>query len=280
MSQTAQIVASGPGWQAVDVVCRAAAHDRPFEEAHSTQCIALVTRGTFRYRSREGTAVMTPGALLLGNDGACFECGHEHSRGDRCISFHFSPERWENLARELQADGDRFTSPKLLPMPALAGLYADAENACETRSEPALEEVALRLAAAALLSGDRNALPAIKPRDHKRVADAVRLIEDEAERPISLDELAGTTATSPYHFLRVFRDGTGMTPYQFVLKTRLHRAAVRLRTSTEAVSTIAVDCGFNDLSTFNRRFLNVMGVSPTTYRARHRGSNPARTSVD
>jgi AraC family transcriptional regulator len=58
-----------------------------------------------------------------------------------------------------------------------------------------------------------------------------------------------------------------MTPHQFVLRTRLHRAAVRLRRSDEAVSVIAFDMGFNDLSTFNRRFRRVMGSSPSAYRA-------------
>ena len=58
-----------------------------------------------------------------------------------------------------------------------------------------------------------------------------------------------------------------MTPHQFVLRTRLHRAAVRLRRSDETISAIAFDAGFNDLSTFNRRFRRLMGASPGAYRA-------------
>jgi AraC-like DNA-binding protein len=75
---------------------------------------------------------------------------------------------------------------------------------------------------------------------------------------------------SPHHFLRVFAQVAGMTPHQFVLRTRLHRAAVRLRRSDEAVSAIAFDAGFNDLSTFNRRFRRLMGASPGAFRARSR----------
>ena len=101
-------------------------------------------------------------------------------------------------------------------------------------------------------------------RDQKRVAEAVRQIELNAERPLSLTELADGTATSPFHFLRTFRRVAGMTPYQFLLRTRLHRAAVRLRSSDEAISTIAFDAGFNDLSTFNRRFRREMGEAPGT----------------
>jgi len=72
---------------------------------------------------------------------------------------------------------------------------------------------------------------------------------------------------SPYHFLRVFRASVGMTPHQFVLRTRLQRAALRLRRSDDPVSTIAYDAGFNDLSTFNRRFKRIMGASPREWRS-------------
>jgi AraC-like DNA-binding protein len=63
-----------------------------------------------------------------------------------------------------------------------------------------------------------------------------------------------------------------MTPHQFVLRTRLHRAAVRLRRSDDPISVIAFDAGFNDLSTFNRRFRRVIGASPGDFRARSPGS--------
>ena len=81
---------------------------------------------------------------------------------------------------------------------------------------------------------------------------------------------------SPYHFLRTFRQVAGMTPHQYVLRTRLHRAAVRLRRTDDAISAIAYDAGFNDLSTFNRRFRRVMGSSPGLYRAGH-GCSRERT---
>ena len=72
---------------------------------------------------------------------------------------------------------------------------------------------------------------------------------------------------SPYHFLRSFRALVGMTPHQFVLYTRLNRVgAVRLRRTADSISAIAFAAGFNDLSTFNRRFQRIMGLSPSAYR--------------
>ncbi|TJX42729.1 MAG: AraC family transcriptional regulator, partial [Mesorhizobium sp.] len=91
MTATANTLASGPGWHVADVICTASAGDRPFEEAHRDFCVAAVTSGSFRYRAQQGTAMLPPGSLLLGNSGTCYECGHEHGSGDRCLSFHFAP---------------------------------------------------------------------------------------------------------------------------------------------------------------------------------------------
>src|SRR5262247_819042 len=83
MTPNSHLLASGPGWSVRDIVCTAGPHDRPFEERHDSVCIAAVMQGTFQYRSTHGAAVLAPGAVLLGNEGACFECGHEPGTGDR-----------------------------------------------------------------------------------------------------------------------------------------------------------------------------------------------------
>ena len=132
----------------------------------------------------------------------------------------------------------------------------------------------------------RSALPARPPRrwpaitsrrpptdaEERRVAEAVRRIEAAAEEPLSLGDLAEGAAAQPLSFPAWFPRVAGMTPYQFVLRTRLIRAAVRLRTTGDSVSAIAFDAGFNDLSTFNRRFRRVMGETPSAYRARRDGA--------
>jgi AraC family transcriptional regulator len=274
MTTTARILAFGPGWQVSDVICTAGAGDKPFEEEHRSFCIAAVTSGTFRYRSRQGTAMLAPGAILLGNPGTCFECGHEHGAGDRCLSFHFHPTYMENIVADVPgATRLDFEAPRLPPLQALAPLLAEAEAARESADTDEFEELGLRIAGAAvaMAPGAKRAGKAPSRRDQKRVAEAVRLIETDADRPVSLAELAGETATSPYHFLRTFRAVAGMTPYQFLLRIRLHRAAVALCLTGAPVSAIAFEAGFNDLSTFNRRFRRVMGETPSSYRTRQRG---------
>jgi AraC-like DNA-binding protein len=266
-------LASGPGWSVSDVVCTAGPHDRPFEERHESVCIAAVTHGTFQYRSAQGSAVLVPGALLLGNEGTCFECGHEHAFGDRCLSFHFTAEYMESIAAAVPgARRAAFALPRLPPLSALIPLLAEAEAARDDRDDGELEEIALRLCGTvlAMLADAKLADHSPRQRDAQRITRALRRIEAHAEEPLALTDLAREAAMSRYHFLRVFKQVAGMTPHQFVLRTRLNRAAVRLRRSDESVLDIAAGTGFNDLSTFNRQFRKVVGCSPSVFRADQR----------
>jgi AraC-like DNA-binding protein len=269
MSLASRSLAAGPGWHAHDIVCTAGPHDRAFEERHEKVNIALVSEGTFQYRSTAGRAVMGPGVLLLGNPGQCYECGHEHAAGDRCLSFHYEPGYLERVVEVVP--GARcvdLTATSVPPLSALQPLLAEAEIARDEADVGALEEVALRLAAAVVgilvdRGPDRRRFSA---QDERRVTRALRRIETAAEGDLSLTALASEVAMSPYHFLRVFRRVVGLTPHQYVLRTRLHRAATRLCRSDEPIVAIAFDCGFNDLSTFNHRFRRVMRASPSAYR--------------
>jgi AraC-like DNA-binding protein len=267
---TARILASGSGWSVSDVLCTSGPHDPSFEEQHETVSIAAVMAGTFQYRAATGRAVLHPGAILLGNAGACFECGHDHGTGDRCLAFSLTPALLESVVAAIPgARRTTFAVPHLPPLPALTTLLAEVEAAGSRQDQAGLEELALRLAGAvaATLADAARASPAPSARDERRITDALRHIEGNAHEALALDDLARLVSMSPYHFLRTFRRVTGLPPHQYVLRTRLHRAAVRLRTSDEAISTIAFDAGFGDLSTFNRRFRRLMGCSPGDWRA-------------
>jgi len=270
MALSSRLLASGTGWRVQDVVCTSGPHDPPFEEQHDGMCIAAVTGGTFRYRSSLGAAVLAPGALLLGNDCHCFECSHEHGVGDRCLSFRLAPEFLETVVSSVPgARHTSFSVPRLPPDDRLLPVIAAAEVARDDGDAGTLEELALRIAGA--VCGALNEAHARAPtpgaRDERRVSAALRHIEACADEPLSLAELAGIAAMSPYHFLRTFRALVGMTPHQFILHTRMNRAVVRLRRTSENVSAIAFAAGFSDLSTFNRRFQRIFGLSPSAYRA-------------
>jgi AraC-like DNA-binding protein len=78
--------------------------------------------------------------------------------------------------------------------------------------------------------------------------------------------LARMAGLSPYHFLRAFKATTGVTPHQWLLRTRLRAAAERLAMTKASVTDIALEVGFEDLSNFTRTFRAEFGASPREYR--------------
>jgi AraC family transcriptional regulator len=263
MDMRVDIVAAGPGWRVHDILCSAGPRDRPFEEQHPSVCIAAVLRGSFKYRTTQGSGTMAPGAILLGNHGQCFECGHEHAPGDRCLSFMFEPECFETIVSAIPgARTPAFPVARLPPLAALTPVITAAELA----KPDGVEDVAFDLAGRVVSLLADAGQPAVSHRDEKRISTALRRIERDADQTLSLTELASEAAMSRYHFLRTFRDVVGLTPHQFILRTRLRNAAIALRRSTQPVLHIALEAGFADLSTFNRRFRATMGATPTDYR--------------
>jgi AraC family transcriptional regulator len=275
MSLAAKLLASGTGWSVSDFVCTAGPRDPCYVEQHSSYSIALVTEGNFHYRTAQGSALMTPGSLLLGNEGACFECGHQHSRGDRCLAFHFAPEVFESVAAAVPGVTRlALAAPRLPPVPSvlpvLAAAQALREESGSSTGREEFQELALRLVAAvcAALNEERpGSRRPPTPRDERRVASALRRIESQPGARLSLETLAAEAAASPCHFLRIFEQVVGVTPGQYMLSTRLRHAAVRLRSSDEPIAAVALDCGFDDLSTFNRQFRRATGMPPGAYRA-------------
>jgi AraC family transcriptional regulator len=268
-SPTARVLAQGDGWSVEDVVCTAGPQDRSFEEQHAQVRIAIVAAGTFQYRSTVGRELMTPGSLLLGTPGNYFECGHEHGAGDRCLSFGYAPDYFERLAADAGSRGR--TDFSVLRLPPVRGLSALIARACAGLTgsvDVAWEELSVQLAAQTVqlsrhLVSDRTAAP---PAAAARVTRAVRAIERHPDARLRLGSLAREAGLSPFHFLRTFEHLTGLTPHQYVLRVRLREAAMRLASEPGKILDIALDCGFGDVSNFNRAFRAEFGVSPRAYR--------------
>jgi AraC family transcriptional regulator len=264
-----RVIARGRGWTVADVVCTCGPSDRPYEERHAGYSIAVVLAGSFQYRSMEGHALMTPGSLMLGNQGQCFECGHEHGEGDRCVSFWYAAEQFERLVADSgQRVPAHFPVPRLPPLRALAPLVARAALGVAGTAGISWEELAVRLAAHTIrLATGVSAVHRGLPRNAEaRVSRAVRTVDDDPHEQLTLETLAGECGLSPYHFLRTFERLTGVTPHQYVLRARLRKAALRLADGAERITDVAFDCGFGDISNFNRAFRGEFGASPRAFR--------------
>lgn len=265
-------IASGDGWRLSEFVCDAGPDDRPFEERHDDVSISLVVSGSFGYRTHAGAAFMHPGGILLGAAGRCYECGHAHTRGDRCIAYAFRADYFAEIAADATGNARfEFSTPALPASLGLAPLAARMEALTDAR-ELATEEAAVRFAhAAARASVGAPVRPAkANARDERRIAEALRYIERHADQSLDLDRLAAVVGVSKFHFLRSFARVVGLTPYRYLLLTRLRRAGATIAATDRPISDIAFDAGFGDLSTFNAHFRDTMGASPSRWR-RERG---------
>jgi AraC family transcriptional regulator len=274
------IVARGDGWTVADVVCTCGPGDRPYEEHHACYAIAIVLAGTFQYRSAAGGGLMTPGSLMLGNPGECFECGHEHGEGDRCLSFSYDPDYFERVTGDAIRGMDRldFNVARLPPLRMLSSVVARAAAGLIDSRDVAWEEIAVEMAARAMsvAAGAFRDQAVVRSDAEARVTRVARMIDRHPDAALTLGSLARAAGLSPYHFLRTFERMTGVTPHQYVLRARLRAAAMRLAGDEEKVLDIALDCGFGDVSNFNRAFRTEFGVSPRAFRVAYKESNRVR----
>jgi len=266
----ARTLATGEGWSVADVLCTSGPCDRAFEEEHTGVSIAVVLAGSFEYRSSHGRHLMTPGSFMLGNPGECFECGHEHAVGDRCISFHYEPGVFERLLGS-ESNG-AFQTSRIAPVRASADLVAQTLLALGPSPSMSWEELAIDVAdtATRLSRGKLRAVTTVGRDVRAHVTDCVRAIERDPARSTSLDGLASAAGLSSFQFLRAFRALTGVTPHQFVLRTRLRAAAARIAGDDARIIDIALESGFGDLSNFNHAFRAEFGVTPTAFRDQSR----------
>lgn len=108
--------------------------------------------------------------------------------------------------------------------------------------------------------GESAALPGFKL---KQVTD---WIEAHLDEEFDLDALAAKAGLSKFHFHRLFKQATGMSPAKFQLDARMKEARRRLRETKQSVVTIALDTGFSSPSHFAQVFRREAGMTPSEFR--------------
>jgi AraC-like DNA-binding protein len=98
------------------------------------------------------------------------------------------------------------------------------------------------------------------------------LIDREYARPLEVAELARAALMSTAHFSRQFRAVYGETPYAYLMTRRIERAKALLRRGDLSVSEVCREVGCSSLGSFSARFTQLVGETPTAYRARDHGA--------
>ena len=164
---------------------------------------------------------------------------------DRCPLFH-QPEQFADL-KELVCLMDRYAAER----------------------EPGFQELCQHLMLAALelvrrmAAGRKEDLVTREDSTFGRVA---RYIDRHYAEDLSIEQLARQFYLSPYHLSHIFRQKTGYSLKQYVLRRRIGEAQMRLVNAQDSVQTISEAVGFADASYFSRIFSKYVGLTPTEYR--------------
>jgi AraC family transcriptional regulator len=100
---------------------------------------------------------------------------------------------------------------------------------------------------------------------------AVAHMRENFSEPLSLAEIASSAMLSRFHFSRVFRDATGVSPGRFLSAIRIYEAKRMLASTSRTVTDISMAVGYNSLGSFTNRFTESVGLSPSQFRRLWRG---------
>lgn len=249
----------------LDCCCDAGPDDAAVPELHVDHSVSFVRAGSFGCRVRGRSHELVTGAVLVGHPGDEYTCTHDHTHGgDECLSFHLAPE----LVDELGAGAAAWRAGAAPPLPELMVLGELAQSAATGRRGLGLDEVGVLFAArfVALASGRDAGAAAPSAADRRRAVEAALWLDAHAADEIVLADAAAQVDLSPYHFLRVFARVVGVTPHQYLVRSRLRCAARLLADGDRPITDVALDAGFADLSNFVRTFRRAAGVSPRRFR--------------
>ncbi len=255
--------------QVIDYRCTVGPGEEPFVERHDGYSVSYVREGSFGYRLRGASYELVAGSILVGHPGDEYVCTHDHAVGDRCLSFHLAPELVETLGGPTTI----WRTGCVPPLPELMVLGELALASAHGQSDVDPGEAGMLFASrfVSIVSGRERKPVEARARDRRRAVEAALRIDALSHEPIDLEDAAREAGLSPFHFLRLFAAVLGVTPHQYLVRSRLRRAARLLAGDDRTITEVAFDVGFGDLSNFVRTFHRVAGVSPRRFRQASKG---------
>lgn len=221
-------------------------------------------RGSFGYRWGGRSFELVAGSVLVGYPGDEYVCTHEHhAAGDECLCFQYTREVIDEIADEA-----KWRVGALPPLAELMVLGEWAQSVASANDDVGLDELGMMLGSRFAQVATGKITAAAKPlaRDRRRAVETALWIDANAQSDIDLAAAAKIAGLSSYHFLRIFTAVVGLTPHQYLVRTRLRNAAKLLVESERQISDIALEVGFNDVSNFVRTFGRAAGASPRAFR--------------
>ena len=224
---TATTLLDGKSISVSDFRCDAGPGDKPFAEAHRCHSISYVRKGSFGLHCRGKSHELVAGSVLIGHPGDEYTCTHEHVCGDECLSFFLSPELVETHRRPRARSG-RSAARRRCRNWWCSANWRNRRQMAAAISASTKSARCWRAALSRWSPASRARPASDAARDRRRAVETALWIDAHSHRPIGLEDAAEQAGISPFHFLRLFSDTLGVTPHQYLVRSRLRHAARRL----------------------------------------------------
>ena len=199
---------------------------------------------------------------FLETTGRRFEPGLSISEFFGCDFTPGRGRRYCDVALRLQSSDTSSPWLALITPPDLGAMQGRGRERLQLHTRPRLDAL------------DKGVIAAEQEQHRELPARMLKSIEEyidlNLQKNLSVEELASHLRMSTSYFTRSFRSSVGLTPHAYVMRRRLLRAQELIASTDLPLIDIAAETGFADQSHFSRRFHQMTGVSPRTYRVRHR----------
>lgn len=243
-----------------------------------TECVQRRDSQSYRSLVRPGSIMIVPSGVA-----SYFNCSKSH----RTSTTHIPTELLESAAQELGLR--RIASPELLSVfesrdAMIASLITIFLDEVQRPSHPAqaliVGSCSYALATHLIRTFDVRT-PAL-PRqpaslDRRQLEAVLEYLESNMSISIGLAEIAAVAHVSRFHFSRLFKASTGLSPMAYLERSRIERAQLLLRSGSMRLTEVAAATGFADPSHFIRRFRLHTGITPGRYERESRAHRSARS---
>ena len=264
-------------FEVTDFVCQCTECGFSGVEYQNHFSICYVRRGSFLFKIFSGELECFNNRFLINKPGFTHRVKHYHSQADQCLIIGFKSGFYDRI-RDVYGlplngflNNEEIHSLLLNSNPETEYLIYRLKNILIKKDPDDLEIDGIILQLIEKIFHLNDLKTTIISEKQKRdwlpaIEKSREWVQENFAEEITMEQLARVSHMSPFHFNRVFKQVTRLSPYQYLLNFRMHHASHLLKTTDEAISDIGWSVGFKRPDHFSYAFKNFKGFSPQQFR--------------